>query len=79
MVAIFLVVLFQTTPIAAYWDSTLTVERSIDSGSFAISTAIFTIITDVLVLAIPVWVLSWLNMKTITKLGLILIFLTGGL
>lgn len=79
MVAIFLVVLFQTSPVAAYWDSSLTVERTINAGVFAISTAGITILTDILVLAIPVWVFAGLKMNKSTKAGLIVVFLLGGL
>jgi len=79
MFAIFLVVIFQTTPIAAYWDPSVKAERSINSGVFAVSTAIITIITDVLVLAIPIKTFASLNMDISTRLGLIIIFLLGGL
>lgn len=79
MVAVFLVVIFQTIPIAAYWDRTLTVKHSINAAAFGMSTFIFTIVTDVLVLAIPIYTFMGLKVNMATKLGVIMIFLTGGL
>lgn len=78
MVATFLVVVFQTIPVAAYWDSSLKVERSINAGQFSISTAILTIITDVLVLAIPVYAFIGLKVNRATRIGVIFIFMTSG-
>lgn len=79
MVATFLVVIFQTIPIAAYWDLDIEAQRSINAGAFGMSSFILTIVTDLCVLAIPVAVFVKLNMSLATKLGLILVFLTGGL
>ncbi|ROW05705.1 hypothetical protein VMCG_05214 [Cytospora schulzeri] len=78
MVAVFLVVIFQTTPIAAYWDKSLTVKHSINAAAFGMSTFIFTIVTDVLVLAIPIYTFIGLKVNIATKVGVIMIFLTGG-
>ncbi|KAK2613378.1 hypothetical protein N8I77_000296 [Diaporthe amygdali] len=79
MIATFLVVIFQTIPIAAYWDKTLPVQRSIDAAAFGMSTFIMTIVTDVLVLAIPVWAFIGIKVNLGTKIGVIMIFMTGGL
>ncbi|KAL1882853.1 hypothetical protein Daus18300_000491 [Diaporthe australafricana] len=79
MISTFLVVIFQTIPIAAYWDKTLPVQRSIDAAAFGMSTFIMTIVTDVLVLAIPVWVFIGIKLNLATKIGVIMIFMTGGL
>ncbi|KAI3393106.1 hypothetical protein diail_4735 [Diaporthe ilicicola] len=79
MISTFLVVIFQTIPIAAYWDKTLPVQRSIDAATFGMSTFIMTIVTDVLVLAIPVWTFIGIKVNLATKIGVIMIFLTGGL
>lgn len=79
MVTTLLVVVFQTIPIAAYWDLSLTAERSINAGAFGMSSFILTIVTDLLVLAIPVAVFAKLNMSLATKVGLIFVFVTSGL
>lgn len=79
MISTFLVVIFQTIPIAAYWDKTLPVQRNIDAAAFGMSTFIMTIVTDVLVLAIPVWVFIGIKVNLATKIGVIMIFMAGGL
>lgn len=79
MIAIFLTVIFQTIPIQAYWDLTLKPTRQINGANFYISTAIITIITDFLVLLIPFWVFIGLKMRMAAKVGLIVVFLAGGL
>ncbi|KAK1482094.1 hypothetical protein CCUS01_15844 [Colletotrichum cuscutae] len=78
MVAIFLVVLFQTLPINAFWDSTIPKQREIDGPLFYIVSAIITIITDFFVLAIPFWIFLGLKMRMAAKIGLIVVFLAGG-
>ncbi|KAF5243573.1 hypothetical protein FANTH_8152 [Fusarium anthophilum] len=78
MIAIFLTVVFQTIPINAYWDLSIKPERQIDGPVFYISSAIITIITDVLVLLIPFWIFIGLKMRIAAKLGLIVVFLMGG-
>ncbi|EXK25349.1 hypothetical protein FOXG_17561 [Fusarium oxysporum f. sp. lycopersici 4287] len=78
MVAIFIVVIFQTIPINAYWELTEKRTRQIDAPMFYISTACITIVTDFLVLLIPFWVFLGLRMRVAAKVGLIVIFLLGG-
>lgn len=77
MIAIFVTVLVQTIPAHAYWN--LDVERShqIDSFTFYIVTAVITIITDFLVLLIPIWIFSGLQMRIVPKIALILVFMMG--
>ncbi|KAH8650726.1 hypothetical protein BGZ61DRAFT_375548 [Ilyonectria robusta] len=77
-IAIFLTVIFQTIPINAYWDLEVEKERQIDGPMFYISTAIITIVTDFLVLLIPFWVFLGLRMRLAAKIGLIAVFLMGG-
>lgn len=79
MVAIFFVVIFQQIPIQSYWDLSITPTRMIDSQTFDIATACITIITDILVLSIPIWLFAGLQMRLGTKIGLILVFMTSGL
>ncbi|KAH6884190.1 hypothetical protein B0T10DRAFT_579599 [Thelonectria olida] len=78
MVAIFIVVIFQTLPINAYWELTEKRTRQIDAPMFYISTACITIVTDFLVLLIPFWVFLGLRMRVAAKVGLIVVFLLGG-
>lgn len=78
MAACLLVVIFQTIPIQATWDSTVVATHSINFASFATSTACITIASDVLVLAIPVWLFIGLQMRLALKLGLLSAFLLSG-
>lgn len=78
MVAIFLVVVFQQIPIQSYWDLSITPTRTIDANTFDIVTAGITVVTDVIVLAIPIWLFLGLQMRLATKIGLILVFLSSG-
>ncbi|KAF4466689.1 CFEM domain-containing [Fusarium albosuccineum] len=78
MVAVFLTVIFQTIPINAFWDLSVPKQRQIDGPLFYISTSIITIITDFLVLLIPFWIFLGLKMRVAAKVGLIVVFLMGG-
>lgn len=76
MIAIFFVVIFTCKPVSFYWDKSVD-GACIDSSPFNIGTAIITICTDVLVLAIPVWILVDLKMPLRIKLVLLGVFLLG--
>ncbi|PCD42281.1 hypothetical protein AU210_004811 [Fusarium oxysporum f. sp. radicis-cucumerinum] len=77
MITIFTRVIFQI-PIAAFWNHSVTPRRQIDGPMFYITTAIITIVTDFLVLLIPFWVFVGLKMRLASKIGLIVVFLIGG-
>jgi hypothetical protein len=77
MVAIFLTVIFQCTPIAYNWDKTIEGARCIKPGNFYLVTAALTIFTDVLVLALPIWIFADLKMQLKMKIAVICIFLLG--
>jgi hypothetical protein len=79
MIAIFMTVILQTIPIAAYWDQYLKPRRQIDGPLFYIISAIITIVTDLLVLLIPLWIFIGLKMGFVAKVGLIVVFLLGGM
>lgn len=79
MIAVFLVVLFQSTPIKASWDTNVKAISHIDFGDFAVATACITIVGDIFVLAIPVWLFLGLQMRLSSKLGLIAAFLLSGM
>lgn len=78
MTACFLVVMFQNIPLPSLWDPQIETKHKIDLGIFATSTACVTIASDVMVLAIPVWLFIGLLMRLATKLGLISAFLLSG-
>ncbi|KAK6595632.1 hypothetical protein H4I96_09951 [Botrytis cinerea] len=62
MVAIFIVVIFQCTPISYNWLSNIPGGYCIEQGVFYVVTAVFTLVTDILVLAVPFWIVIGLKM-----------------
>lgn len=78
MITIFLVVTFQTLPIRAQWDPNIAVTHSIAMGDFTTVTATITVFGDILVLGIPFWLFSDLQMRRAVRAGLILVFLLSG-
>lgn len=79
MISTFLVVVFQTIPVAAFWDTTLPVQHSIYPPAFGFSTFTLTIVTDILVLAIPIWAFIGIKARLAMRIGVIMIFMAGGL
>lgn len=81
-VATFLVTVFQCTPVSYYWtasDPTSTVRGTcIHQGEFYITTAGLTVLTDVLVIALPVWIFGGLKMKLKLRLAVIALFSLSG-
>jgi hypothetical protein len=53
--------------------------RQIDGPMFYITSGIITIVTDFLVLLIPIWIFTGLKMRFVAKMGLIMVFLLGGM
>lgn len=77
-IAIFFVVVFQQVPVYAVWTPSITPSMKIDKVKMFIATAVLTIVTDVLVLVIPVYLFIGLRMRIATKVALITVFLLGG-
>jgi hypothetical protein len=79
MIAVFFTVLFQCTPIELNWKPVMLAEggHCINQAAFGISTAVLTIVTDVITLAIPIYIFVGLNMKLATKMALIVVFMMG--
>lgn len=76
MIAVFLVVIFQCKPIASFWNPELG-QDCINQQDFAISTALLTIVTDVVVVALPFYVFLGLQMSKKKKAALIVVFSMG--
>lgn len=79
LVAVAGAIIFQCTPIAFNWTPTLPNGRCVDQRSLYVSTAAFTILTDVLVLGLPAYIFRDLNIPKKTKIALLVVFLMGGL
>lgn len=81
MCIIFIVLILQCRPIEYYWSqySLSTAQGScINLPVFYISTASITVMTDLLVLALPIWIFLGLNMRTKMKAMIMGLFLLGG-
>ncbi|OIW31727.1 hypothetical protein CONLIGDRAFT_237473 [Coniochaeta ligniaria NRRL 30616] len=77
MIAIFLVVMFQCWPVSYNWNPLIEGGHCIKQGTFYVVTAALTLFTDVLVLALPIWIFADLKMKMKMKIALMLVFLLG--
>ena len=70
---------FQCLPVAFFWDRTLPGGRCFNTLAFIRATGILNIVLDVLVLALPAPVVWSLQLRTSKKLGVLGLFLLGGL
>lgn len=80
MIAIFLTVIFQCLPIPYFWERLLDPTlpgNCIDTGAFYVTTAALTILTDVFVLALPIWIFIGLKMAVRLKIAIMFVFLLG--
>ncbi|KAI9679926.1 MAG: hypothetical protein M1817_004941 [Caeruleum heppii] len=64
-------------PINAYWDFTVTPTKSLDGNSLFMANAAFNIITDILLLIMPLAVIWRLQMSVQQKIGVSVIFAMG--
>jgi hypothetical protein len=79
MIAIFIIVIFQCTPIKYNWDLSIKDGHCIQQGAFYVATSTVTLFTDILVLAIPFWIVMGLKMATKTKVAVLGVFFLGGM
>ncbi|CAN8103497.1 unnamed protein product [Discula destructiva] len=79
MIVTFLVAVCQTLPVQAQWNPNVAITHTIDLGDFATATASITIFGDILVLCIPLWLFTGLQMRSAVKLGLLTVFLLSGM
>ncbi|KAI0883299.1 uncharacterized protein GGS22DRAFT_168363 [Annulohypoxylon maeteangense] len=80
MIAIFVTVIFQCSPIPFFWEriTNPTLQGGcINTGIFYVTTAALTIFTDVLVLALPFWIFMGLKMAPKVKFAIMVVFLLG--
>ncbi|KAI1453267.1 hypothetical protein F4805DRAFT_478631 [Annulohypoxylon moriforme] len=82
MIAIFVTVIFQCSPISYFWKriTNPTLQGGcIDTGIFYVTTAALTIFTDILVLALPFWIFMGLKMAPKVKFAIMVVFLLGAI
>ncbi len=77
MVAVFFAILLQCTPIPFNWDPSIRGGYCVDRRVLYLSTAVFNIITDVLILGLPLFVFASLRIPKRTKVALLIVFLLG--
>ncbi|KAL1910008.1 hypothetical protein Sste5344_004197 [Sporothrix stenoceras] len=77
MVGVFVALIFQCTPIAFNWDRTIKGGHCVDQRLLFVLTSAFNILTDIIVLGLPLYILVDLKIRRRTKFGLIFIFLLG--
>lgn len=71
--------IFQCSPIAAFWDRSIPGSKCFQNEPWWISYATVQICTDFLLLAMPLGQVMKLSMGRAEKLGIVLVFGTGGL
>lgn len=77
MVAVFFAITLQCLPIGFNWDFTIRGGRCVDRRVLYTSTAVFSIITDLLILGTPIWIFTSLKIPRRTKVALMFVFLLG--
>ncbi|KAH8894864.1 hypothetical protein GQ53DRAFT_715529, partial [Thozetella sp. PMI_491] len=77
MVATFAAITFQCFPIAFNWDPTIKGGRCVDRGILYTFTAALNIVTDLLILGLPLWIFVDLKIPRRSKIGLLFVFLLG--
>jgi hypothetical protein len=70
-------VMFQCVPFAFNWDKTIPEGRCFNFALFSHSSSVPNIVTDIVILFLPIRTLIDLKVSTGRKIGLALIFLTG--
>ncbi|KAK1542027.1 integral membrane protein [Colletotrichum paranaense] len=76
MIATFVAVIFQCTPIEKNWKPTLA-GSCLEQFSFGISTACLTILTDLVSVGLPFYIFLGLKMQKKRKIGLMIVFMLG--
>jgi len=77
-IAVILVSIFSCNPIQGFWDHTIK-SKCINTENFFIGNAVPTIITDVIILFLPIRMIWNLQTSRKQKIALSFIFLLGGL
>ena len=77
MTGVFFAILLQCQPIAFNWDPTIRGGRCVDRRILYTSTAAFNIVTDLVVLGLPLYIFADLNIPKRTKFALLFVFLLG--
>ncbi|KAH7121798.1 hypothetical protein B0J13DRAFT_158581 [Dactylonectria estremocensis] len=69
--------LYMCRPIPLYWDWSRP-GSCLDVGKAFMACAVLNVVTDVIILCLPVWLLRPLRMRGLQKIGVTLVLMTGG-
>ncbi|KAK7409729.1 hypothetical protein QQX98_008110 [Neonectria punicea] len=82
MVTIFIVCVFQCTPVNYFWMRASTIKHEgtcVDTSAFYIATASLTILTDILVVLLPFWIFLGLKLPLKVRAAIIGVFALGAI
>ncbi|KAK7430393.1 hypothetical protein QQZ08_003141 [Neonectria magnoliae] len=82
MVTIFIVCVFQCTPVNYFWMRASTVKHEgtcVDTTAFYVATASLTILTDILVVLLPFWIFLGLKLPLKVRAAIIGVFALGAI
>lgn len=71
--------ILQCIPVNAYWDRSIKTAKCTNTDAFWYAYAIINIITDVMILVLPLWEIRKLHLPMQQRAGLMAIFAIGGL
>ncbi len=77
MIGIFFAITFQCFPIAFNWDPTVRGGHCVNRSILYPSTAALNILTDLMILGLPLWIFVELKIPRRSKIGLLFVFLLG--
>lgn len=70
---------FMCKPVAAFWDPTIVGGKCSDVTAGFLACAALNVVTDVIILLLPIWLLWPLRVGPLQKLAVAVILMTGGL
>ncbi|KFY03178.1 hypothetical protein O988_01662 [Pseudogymnoascus sp. VKM F-3808] len=70
--------IFQCIPVAAFWDKSIKDPKCTDTDAFWVAYAVINIITDFIILLLPIWEIRKLQLPLAQKISLMGIFALGG-
>lgn len=77
MVGVLFAIILQCTPVAFNWDLTIPGGHCVDRRVLYLLTAAFNILTDILIMGLPLWIFWGLRIPKRTKIALVVIFALG--
>ena len=75
--AVFFVSIFQCVPVAAFWDRNIKTAKCVNLAQFSTSTGVTNLLTDVIILCLPMPMVWTLHTNKTQKMTLTGIFLLG--